>query len=122
MASSAPLLADYRPRVIESELVGGRCASCGYCTAPMAPRCPNCGGVSAPSSFPLTGRVWSATLIHIPVGERLPPFGLAYVDVDDGPRVLAHCADEKPLEVGARVTIREVGDDLVAAYTDEEER
>jgi uncharacterized OB-fold protein len=122
MASTTPLLADYRPRVVDDRVAGGRCTSCGYATAPMAPRCPNCGGVSAPASFPLSGRVWSATVIHIPVGEHQPPFGLAYVDIDDGPRVLAHSTDENPLEVGAQVTIREIGDDLVATPAEEEER
>jgi uncharacterized OB-fold protein len=121
MAASTPLLADYRPRIVDGELAGGRCRICGYATAPMTPRCPNCGGVVGPASFPAGGRVWSATVIHIPVGERQPPFGLAYVDIDDGPRILAHSTGEKPLEVGARVTISEVGDDLVATDTEEEQ-
>lgn len=122
MAASAPLLADYRPRIVEGELAGGRCRSCGYATAPMTPRCPNCGGVVGPERYPLSGRVWSATVIHIPVGDRQPPFGLAYVDVDDGPRVLAHSPATEPLAVGAQVTIREIGDDLVAEYAEEGER
>jgi len=34
--------------------------------------------------------VFSSTVLHIPVPERPPPTCLAYVDVDDGPRILAH--------------------------------
>lgn len=53
--------------------------------------------------------MWSATVVRIPVAGRTPPYALAYVDLDDGPRVLAHVVagngDTAP-SVGARVRLR----------------
>ncbi len=34
------------------------------------------------------GIVWSSADVHLAVGHREPPFTLAQVDLDDGPRVL----------------------------------
>lgn len=33
-------------------------------------------------------------MVRVPVPGRTPPYGLAYVDLDDGPRILAHVADD----------------------------
>jgi uncharacterized OB-fold protein len=41
--------------------------------------------------------------VRVPVPGRTPPYGLAYVDLDDGPRILAH-APGTP-DVGARVRL-----------------
>lgn len=43
--------------------------------------------------FGPSGTVWSSTVVRVPVPGRTPPYGLAYVDLDNGPRVLAHVAD-----------------------------
>jgi uncharacterized OB-fold protein len=54
-------------------------------------------------------------VVAIPVGTHRPPFGLAYVDLDDGPRVLVHLAEPAVLELGTRVEITGTDDgDLVA--------
>jgi uncharacterized OB-fold protein len=39
----------------------------------------------------------------VPVPDRKPPYVLAYVDLDDGPRVLAHVSD--PAELAQRVAV-----------------
>jgi uncharacterized OB-fold protein len=40
----------------------------------------------------------------VPLPGRIPPYALAYVDLDDGPRVLAHLDGEpRRLPAGARV-------------------
>lgn len=36
------------------------------------------------------GIVWSSTVVRVPVPGRTPPYTVAYVDLDDGPRVLCH--------------------------------
>lgn len=36
------------------------------------------------------GTVWSSTVVRVPLPDREPPYALAYVDLQDGPRVLAH--------------------------------
>jgi hypothetical protein len=33
--------------------------------------------------------VWSDTTVYVPVPGRTPPYRIAYVDLDDGPRVVA---------------------------------
>jgi uncharacterized OB-fold protein len=98
--------ADPRPRVVGSELHGARCETCGYRLAVEAPRCPACGGNVVPAEFGPGGTVWSSTAVRITVQERPAPYVLAYVDLDDGPRILAHVdgADE-PLHAGDRVVL-----------------
>ncbi|HEX8754087.1 MAG TPA: OB-fold domain-containing protein, partial [Solirubrobacterales bacterium] len=55
------------------------------------------------------GTVWAATVVRIPVPGREPPYGLAYVDLEDGPRVLAHAPGEEPLAVGSAVRLGPLG-------------
>ena len=97
----------------DGAVVGATCERCGFSTAPATPRCPSCGGPSRAAAFAPRGTVWASTVIHIPVGERLPPFGLAYIDLEDGPRILAHFADATPLRIGEKVSFAQVGEDLV---------
>ena len=94
--------------------MGTRCDLCGYATAPPTPRCPACGGITSGESFEPQGIVWASTVVHIPVGRREPPFGLAYVDVNEGPRILAHLADAALLPVGTSVTLVKVDGEVVA--------
>lgn len=50
--------------------------------------------------------MWSATVLRVPLPGRTPPTVLAYVDLDDGPRVLVHLrgrAHDERLPVGRRV-------------------
>lgn len=50
--------------------------------------------------------MWSSTVVHLDIAGIAAPYGLAYVDLDDGPRFLAHVDGSKePLVVGSRVTI-----------------
>lgn len=90
------------------ELLGARCTSCGYRMLVHPPRCARCFGTMADATFPASGTVWSSTVVRIPVPGRTPPYALAYVDIDDGPRVLAHIvgADDRPA-VGSRVVLAE---------------
>ncbi len=87
--------ADPRPDFVKEDgrhlLVGGRCRSCGLASAYVPPICP-CGqaGQVDLCTFGPGATVFSSTVLHIPVPERPPPTCLAYVDVDDGPRILAH--------------------------------
>jgi uncharacterized OB-fold protein len=67
--------------------------------------------------------VWSSTVLRVPLPGRTPPYGLAYVDLDDGPRVLGHyTADPMArLPVGTVVeltTPTELGDIAVRVRAD----
>jgi uncharacterized OB-fold protein len=85
---------DPRPVVVvegdQPHVAGVRCTECRYPSTEPLERCPVCGGATEPAAFGPGGTVFSATVLRVPVPGRTPPYGLAYVDVDDGPRVLAH--------------------------------
>lgn len=103
-------VADPRPRLAGNQVQGTRCAACGLAIAQEAPWCPRCGGVELkPEAFGPAGTVWASTVVHLPVGRRRPPFAIAYVDLDDGPRLLAHLSAPEVLPAGAKVRI--AGDD-----------
>ena len=104
------------PRPVVSERDGGaflrgwRCLACRHPMLWSTPRCPECGGALADDQFGPNGLVWSSTVVRVPVPGRTPPYAMAYVDLDDGPRVLAHVAGPpERLAVGARVTLRPQG-------------
>lgn len=96
-----------RPSLIETpdgwRVHGYACAECGRRTADLdARRCPDCGSTIEPTDFGPGGVVWSYTDVHI--SDRATPFALAYVDLDDGPRILAE-GTEPGLAVGLRVEL-----------------
>lgn len=93
-------------------LAGARCVACGHAIAHALPRCPRCRAETAPARFGPDGTVWASTVVHVPArpGEDVP-FALAYVDLDDGPRVLVRVAgDPGRVAVGGRVRLREPTD------------
>lgn len=73
---------------------GFRCVECGYRLAAERPRCPVCRGALEKHEFGPGGTVWAGTILRAGVPDRQAPVGLAYVDLDDGPRVLCHFGDE----------------------------
>lgn len=95
---------DTRPRVVPGEhgwvLDGFVCDECGYRLALRRPWCPVCRGPLSPQRYGPGGTVWAGTVIRVPVADRQPPMSIAYVDLDDGPRVLFHVEPPEP-EAGA---------------------
>ena len=110
-------VADPRPTFDGEAVLGTRCTECRYPAAQQGlPWCPVCYGAMDDARFVRTGKVWSSTVVAIPVGTHRPPFGLAYLDLDDGPRVLVHLAEPAVLELGARLEITGTDDgNLVAS-------
>lgn len=100
---------DPRPQVVDADdgpaVAGVRCTACGHPSAFPRPRCPACRGPVVPALFGPTGRVWSSTVVRIPVPGRTPPYALAYVDLDDGPRVLAGAEGDAALAMGTPVRL-----------------
>jgi uncharacterized OB-fold protein len=87
-------------------VLGVRCTACRYPAAQQGiPWCPVCYESVEPARFAPTGSAWSSTVVAIPVGSRRPPFGIAYLDLDDGPRVFVHLAEPAVLPLGARLRI-----------------
>jgi uncharacterized OB-fold protein len=112
-------VADSRPVLADGRIQGVRCADCRYPSPQTGqPWCPVCYGRLENATFTPSGAVWSSSTVGIPVGTRRPPFALAYVDLDDGPRVLAHLDGGHSVPIGTRVTITGMDDgDLVAGLT-----
>jgi len=115
MTSATKVPADPRPRIVAEGgaqlLAGGRCRRCGHALVRVFPRCPRCRGEIEPASFGPEGEIWSFTVIHIPPGPGADaPYALAYVDLDDGPRVLVRTDPEAPLQVGARARLGALSD------------
>lgn len=109
-------VADSRPVLDGDAVLGSRCTACRYPSSQREiPWCPACYAPVEPARFDRTGTTWASTVISIPVGTRKSPFGLAYLDLDDGPRVLVHLAEAAVLEPMARLEITDTDDgDLVA--------
>jgi uncharacterized OB-fold protein len=110
-------VADPRPVWADGAVLGVRCTACRYPAAQTEiPWCPVCHAAVVPERFDPAGTIWSATVVAIPVGERRPPFALAYLDLDDGPRLLVHLTTPGLPAIGARarITGTDAGD-LVAA-------
>lgn len=114
------LSSDPRPRAVETpasiDLVGWRCAACAYPVTQVALRCPVCRGEVGEARFAGHGEVWASTCLRVRVPGHEPPFAVAYVRLDDGPRVLAHTPGDDPIAPGTRVRIAAVTPegDLVA--------
>lgn len=107
--TAGPLLADPRPLVVadgpDHLLAGVRCEACGHPCALRLARCVRCRGEVAPARFGPGGTVWAVTVVHVAgrPGDAVP-YTLAYVDLDDGPRVLTRINGDGA-QVGARVTL-----------------
>lgn len=113
-------VADSRPVFRDSRVHGLRCTLCRTPSAQRdLPGCPMCRGPMVPADFAPTGSMWASTVVAIPVGLRTPPFALGYIDLDDGPRVLAHLTEPTALPIDTRVTVTGVEHgDLVATAGD----
>lgn len=100
MTDPRPLVSGDPPR-----LVGVRCTTCARASV-AGGSCAACGAGTSPEAYGPEGTVYSATVVRIAVGDREPGYALAYVDLDDGPRVLAHVSGPAmPARVEARVRL-----------------
>lgn len=99
-------MTDPRPQIdagAEPAVLGTQCTVCGHPLAFAHKRCVACGGPVESARYGPAGTVWAATVVRIPVGDRVPPYSLAYVDLDNGPRILAHVVADGPEAVAPSV-------------------
>lgn len=110
-------VADPRPVLHDGHIAGVRCTTCRYPAAQDGiPWCPVCYQPVEPERFAATGTAWSSTVVAIPVGPLRPPFALAYLDLDDGPRVMVRLAEPEVVPPGTRLRITGTDrGDLIAA-------
>lgn len=97
---------DPRPRLAgagpEVRIHGWRCANCGLSGVEPALRCGECGSARTPTTLAPLGTVWSWTVLRV---GRDRGVVFAYVDLDDGPRLLVRLAEGARPAGGARVRI-----------------
>ncbi|HJS85361.1 MAG TPA: Zn-ribbon domain-containing OB-fold protein [Acetobacteraceae bacterium] len=78
----------------EGELRLQRCDSCRTVYFPPRPFCPACAS-RAVSVFAASGRgvLWSYVIHHRPVPGFTPPYAIAVVQLDEGPRLMTNIID-----------------------------
>ncbi len=99
-----------------------RCETCAASSWPPRPFCPRCGAAEAPALVPAagTGTIYSYTVVRRARGDYrdLVPYVVAYVELDEGPRVLSNIVDADPeaVRIGQPVEIvfDEPGEDASA--------
>lgn len=122
MAQTAP--PDPRPRAVDEDgrtmVAGWRCTQCAYPIIQPVLRCPECAGEMADSNFGPAGAVAASTVLRVRVPGYEPPYAVAYVDLDDGPRVLVHTPGTTAIRPGTPVhlTGKTERGDLAAATTE----
>ncbi|NYE35829.1 hypothetical protein F4692_000933 [Nocardioides cavernae] len=97
-------------------ITGWRCTACHYPMTQQVTACMECRGEVEETTFATEGEVWASTCLRVRVPGHQPPFAVAYVVLDGGPRVLVHTGGDQPLAPGTRarvVAVSETGD-LVA--------
>ncbi|NKY60595.1 hypothetical protein [Nocardia flavorosea] len=97
-------------------ITGWRCVSCAHPLTQEVLRCPLCRSRVGPATFATSGVVWASTCLRVRVPDYPPPFAVAYLTLDDGPRVLVHTPGDSPIRPGRRATVTSVSPagDLVA--------
>ncbi|MEM8923215.1 MAG: Zn-ribbon domain-containing OB-fold protein [Actinomycetota bacterium] len=100
-----------------NELVLQRCASCGVVQHRPRGLCVTCGG-EQPLHFVASGRgtVWSFTVTNQNQAKGFAdacPYVMAYVETEEGPRLLTNIVDCDPesVHIGMAVTARFVHDE-----------
>jgi uncharacterized OB-fold protein len=97
------------------------CKACAHKFLPPADRCPKCLGkdlewVAASGR----GKVWSWVVFHqryFPAFEADLPYNVAYVELDEGPRLMSNMVDCDPAEIRCDMPVEVVFDDVTPEIT-----
>jgi uncharacterized OB-fold protein len=91
---------------LERRLIVQRCSACGHHQFYPRPFCLACEATEVVwVAAKGTGSIYSLTTVRIPVAEELPPpYLLALVDLDEGPRLLTNIEAEAAA-IGDRVDL-----------------
>lgn len=71
-----------------------KCTDCGHIYFPPRPFCPHCGS-RAVEVFTASGRgrLFSYVINHLPSPGFTPPFAIAVVELEEGPRMMSNIVD-----------------------------
>ena len=99
-------------------LVGTRCRKCGQVYFPPCDRCSECY-VTEMEEMKLGayGKLYTYTIVHMPVSNYKPPFALAWVELPEGVRVFTQLKDWENTELKIGMDVNLVIDTL---WEDEE--
>ena len=103
----------------EGELRLQRCDACAHVYFPPRPFCPKCAG-RAVSWFAASGRgsLYSYVIHHRPVPGFTPPYSIAVVQLDEGPRMMTNIIEcpQTPealqLDMRVEVVFKQLTDDI----------
>ena len=98
-----------------------RCTGCGRHRFPPSERCADCLGAES-AWVPASGRgkVWSWIRMwqsYFPAFDAERPYIVAYVELDEGPRLMTTLIDCKPEEILCDMPVEVVFDDVTAEVT-----
>jgi hypothetical protein len=96
-----------------------RCRACGHVRFPPRPVCPSCASRDF-EVFAARGRarLYSYVIHHRPAPGFRPPYAIAVVELDEGPRMLTNLVDVEPtpealpLDLPLQVVFERVSDEI----------
>ena len=103
----------------EGELRLQQCSGCSHTYFPPRPFCPDCGSrdvnvIKASGK----GRLFSYIINHLPAPGMKPPFTVAVVELEEGPRMMSNILDCEPspealeLDMPLEVTFERLSDEI----------
>jgi len=103
----------------QSYLIGNKCSVCGYVAFPKRVVCPACIKENTMEEIPLSprGRIYSYTVLHVPLPGFPAPYIIARTQLPEGPRVTSLITGCEPkedaLDIGTEVelTIGKISED-----------
>lgn len=103
------------------ELLLQRCAACGVHRFPPSERCARCLD-AATEWVPASGRgkVWSWIRMwqpYFPAFDADRPYVIAYVELDEGPRLMTTVVDCDPAHISCDMPVEVVFDDVTDAIS-----
>jgi uncharacterized OB-fold protein len=77
------------------QLIGSHCLDCDVRLSPPVSVCPNCASENLDTEEqPRAGLLYTFTIVRVGPATLSQPFGIGYVDLPNGVRVLAHLKGE----------------------------
>ena len=116
-----PLHSPFWDALRRHELVVQECAACSrlrFVPTELCPYCYSPAAVWAPVAG--RGRVYTFTVVHrapTPAYQAEAPYAIAYIELDEGPRVPARLVDVDPATVEVGLPVEVVFDDVDADLT-----
>ena len=108
-----PLRKGYFTEEDGGRLIGNKCKSCGQNFFPPRERCFNCFSLEMePLKISQIGRLYTYTIVRMPVAKYQPPLALAWVEFPEGVRVFSQIKDWENTQLKVGMPMKVVLDTL----------